>query len=64
MIEDSIKKMRKNLTETTNDIKETQRHKRYGKALRIIRKRDISKHPICERCLKENRRQKMNTPSY
>lgn len=36
-------------------------HKRYGKALRIIRKRDIIKHPICERCLKENRRQKLNT---
>lgn len=30
-------------------------HKRYSKAWKIIRKRYISEHPLCESCLKENR---------
>ena len=30
-------------------------YKRYGKAWRVIRKRYVVEHPLCEMCLKENR---------
>lgn len=33
----------------------TETYKRYGKAWRVIRKRYISEHPLCEKCLEENR---------
>lgn len=33
----------------------TETYKRYGKAWRVIRKRYISGHPLCEKCLEENR---------
>ena len=34
-------------------------YKRYGKAWRVIRKRYVAEHPLCEMCLKENRMTKV-----